>query len=84
VVFPLRRHRQARRLRIGKWRDFDALVINTGKDLLIPNMVKSAETYTAESGGSLGPSDGSAPGPGDYFVLYNSSVYGQADDNSLA
>jgi hypothetical protein len=68
--------------RIGRWSDFDALVRDTGKTTLIPNMVNPPETYTAESGGAPGPSGGSVPGPGDYFVFYDSSVYGQADDNS--
>jgi hypothetical protein len=59
--------------RIGTWADFEKLVVETGKDALIPNMAWPAETYS-----------GYAPKPGDYFLLYDSSVYGQADDHSPA
>jgi hypothetical protein len=59
--------------RIGAWKDFDKLATNVGKESLVPNMVKPAVTYT-----------GYTPKPDDYFVLYDSSVYGQKDDNSSA
>jgi hypothetical protein len=60
--------------RIGRWEDFEELVIDTGKDALIPNLQwPEAETYT-----------GYQPRPQDYFVFYDSSVYGQADDQSPA
>jgi hypothetical protein len=59
--------------RIGKWKDFTKLVIDTGKNKLFPNWKKeeSGETCT-----------GYVPDPEDYFVLYDGSVYGQTDDNS--
>jgi hypothetical protein len=57
--------------RIGAWEDFDKLVTNAGKGS--PNMAQPAITYT-----------GYTPKAGDYFVLYDSSVYGQKDDNSPA
>ncbi|MDR1250281.1 MAG: hypothetical protein LBK63_13395 [Treponema sp.] len=60
--------------RIGRWEDFEELVILPGKDALIPGLEwPGSETYT-----------GHKPGPGDYFLLYDSSVYGQADDHSPA
>jgi hypothetical protein len=63
--------------RIGKWEDFERLVIDTGKGALIPNLEQPPRTYTNQAGNDT-------PAPGDYFVLYDSSVYGQADDNSAA
>jgi hypothetical protein len=60
--------------RIGTWADFEKLVVDTGKDALIPGLEwPDSETYS-----------GYRPQPGDYFVLYDSSVYGQADDHSPA
>jgi hypothetical protein len=58
--------------RIGKWEDFERLVIKPGKLSLIPgidNKPLEAVTYT-----------GYKPNPNDYFVLYDSSVYGQQED----
>jgi hypothetical protein len=62
--------------RIGKWRDFKILVIDTGK--ISPDKVDylNAKTYPGEEGESYSPNDE------DYFVFYDSSVYGQKDDNS--
>jgi hypothetical protein len=73
--------------RIGKWSDFKKLVIDTGKIALVsgiydhveggdddPDNALKAKTYFA----------GAAPEDDDYFVLYDSSVYGQKDDNSPA
>jgi hypothetical protein len=59
--------------RIGKWKDFKALVEDQGKDALFPNLEK--ETYTGETGSNL-------PGDEDFFVLYDDTVYGQAEDNA--
>jgi hypothetical protein len=58
--------------RIGKWEDFDTVM---GAKLSQLHLDPSRETYTNESGSS-------APEKEDYFVFYDSSVYGQADDNS--
>jgi hypothetical protein len=57
--------------RIGKWKDFDSIA--GGKTALFPALEK--KTYTSESGSST-------PGPDDYFVLYDDTVYGQEDDSS--
>jgi hypothetical protein len=62
--------------RIGKWKDFKELVIDPGKISLIPGIGDdplNAKTCT-----------GYTPKDGDYFVLYDSSVYGQEDDNGSA
>ncbi|MDR3122154.1 MAG: hypothetical protein LBU16_00025 [Treponema sp.] len=61
--------------RIGKWKDFKTLVIDAGKEGLVLNW--EGKTYTDQSGSA-------EPGLDDYFVLYDSSVYGQADDSSPA
>jgi hypothetical protein len=58
--------------RIGKWKDFDQIMGT--KLLLLPDMDPSRETCTDESG-SFTPDDE------DYFLFYDSSVYGQQDDN---
>jgi hypothetical protein len=59
--------------RIGRWADFEELVIKPGKLSLIPNLagdpLNNAATYR-----------GGKPRPQDYFVLYDSSVYGQQED----
>jgi hypothetical protein len=57
--------------RIGKWDDFAALVEDSGKIDLFPGVVKP---YTAESG--------SPPVAGDYFVLYDDTVFGQTDSGT--
>jgi hypothetical protein len=56
--------------RIGKWKEFKRMVEDSGKDALFPNLSK--ETYTAETGSAL-------PYEEDFFLLYDDSVYGQAD-----
>ena len=58
--------------RIGKWKDFDEIMGT--KVLLLPRMDPSRETYTDVSGSFT-------PGDEDYFVFYDSSVYGQQDDD---
>jgi hypothetical protein len=58
--------------RVGKWKDFDAIMET--KLSLLPNLDPFRETYTDTSGSFL-------PGDEDYFVFYDSSVYGQQDDN---
>jgi hypothetical protein len=57
--------------RIGKWKDFDTVV--AGKTALFPNLER--KTYTTESGSDT-------PGDEDFFVLYDDTVYGQADDEA--
>jgi hypothetical protein len=57
--------------RVGKWKDFEELVVASGKERLIPNW--EDDTYT-----------GGPPDDEDYFVLYDGSVYGQEDDDSPA
>jgi hypothetical protein len=57
--------------RIGKMRDFDALVVKSGKGAFFPEMTTPPATY------------GSHPFTGDdYFVLYDDTVYGQRDDGT--
>jgi hypothetical protein len=60
--------------RIGKWKDFDAIMGT--KLALLPTMDPARETYTDTSGSF-------APGDEDYFVFYDSSVYGQQDDEAI-
>jgi hypothetical protein len=57
--------------RIGKWKDFETIM----GAKLSPFPDTPWETYTDESGSFV-------PDPEDYFVFYDGSVYGQADDNS--
>jgi hypothetical protein len=57
--------------RIGKWEDFPEMVEHSGKAALFPVMEK--KTYTAESGNDI-------PDNEDFFVFYDDTVYGQADD----
>jgi hypothetical protein len=60
--------------RIGTWSEFGDLMIETNKIDRIPGIGDdplNAVTYT-----------GYAPKPDDYFVFYDSSVYGQKDDTS--
>jgi hypothetical protein len=60
--------------RIGRWEDFEELVILPEKDALIPNLEwPGTRTYT-----------GYEPRPQDYFVLYDSSVYGQQEDGGAS
>lgn len=59
--------------RIGKWKDFKKLVEDSGKDALFPRMVK--ETYTTETGSNT-------PDGEDFFVMYDDTVYGQAEDDT--
>jgi hypothetical protein len=63
--------------RIGQWKDFKELVIDSGKIGLIPGI--GDDPLNAVTYGTRGK-----PDPEDYFVLYDSSVYGQKDDNSSA
>jgi hypothetical protein len=60
--------------RIGKWGDFDEIMGN--KVSLLPDMDPFRQTYTDKSG-SYEPKDE------DYFVFYDSSVYGQQDDEDI-
>jgi hypothetical protein len=55
--------------RIGKWKDFKALVEDSGKTALFPEMSRPSETY-----------DKTPFTDNDYFVFYDDSVYGQSDD----
>jgi hypothetical protein len=64
--------------RIGKWEDFDELVEDSGKTALFPDIKTPYQTYTGTSGGP----GSEFPGPADYFVLYDDTVYGQADSGS--
>jgi hypothetical protein len=57
--------------RIGKWEDFDDLVRNSGKISLFPNF--KPETY-----------HGNPFADDDYFIFYDDTVYGQADDTKPA
>jgi hypothetical protein len=54
--------------RIGVWSGFDAAA--GGKAALFPDAALPYRTCTAESGSAV-------PGAGDYFVLYDDTVYGQ-------
>jgi hypothetical protein len=56
--------------RIGKWGDFAAMMVATGKTALLPSLDPARVPYV-----------GGAPGPNDYFLFYDSSVYGQQDDS---
>jgi hypothetical protein len=56
--------------RIGRGSDFNTLVTNPGKAALFPNRETPEKTYT-----------GAAFTSGDYFVLYDDTVYGQAGDD---
>jgi hypothetical protein len=58
--------------RIGRWRDFDALM-GTDKLSLFPNLERS--TYTSQTGGNI-------PGADDFFVFYDDTVYGEQEDGS--
>jgi hypothetical protein len=53
--------------RIGKWKNFDSVM--GGKTALLPDLHEARETYV-----------GGAPGGEDFFLFYDSSVYGQQDD----
>jgi hypothetical protein len=58
--------------RIGRWEDFEKLVIKTGKNKLFPKLepeILDLKTYT-----------GYKPTSNDYFVFYDDTVYGQSDD----
>jgi hypothetical protein len=57
--------------RIGTWNEFNDLVINSEKAALFPNMTAP---YTSSTGESFVP--------GDYFVLYDDSVYGEKEDGT--
>jgi hypothetical protein len=62
--------------RIGAWSGrggFGELVEDSGKIALFPEAARPYQTYTDESGSS-------APAAGDYFMLYDDTVYGRTDD----
>ncbi|MDR0669139.1 MAG: hypothetical protein LBF95_03560 [Treponema sp.] len=58
--------------RIGTWENFWTMVEEKGKLTLFPQMA-FPYTYT------MYPAGGAGPVPGDYFVLYDDTVYGQTD-----
>jgi hypothetical protein len=60
--------------RIGKWKDFDTIM--GAKLALLPDLDPARETYTDGSGSY-------EPGDEDYFVFYDSSVYGQQGDEAI-
>jgi hypothetical protein len=62
--------------RIGTWGTFDTLVKNNGKIDLFPSLGTPYKTYTTESGGT------DTPAAGDYFVMYDDTVYGEGEDGS--
>jgi hypothetical protein len=67
--------------RIGIWNGrggFGELVVDSGKFVLFPARVTPYRTYTDESGGP----GSDIPAAGDYFVLYDDTVYGQTDDTA--
>jgi hypothetical protein len=56
--------------RIGKWKDFEKLVVDTGKNALFPAFDPSnPKTYGT----------GETPRDDDYFVFYDDTVYGQQE-----
>jgi hypothetical protein len=55
--------------RIGRWKDFDA-IMGAGKLSLFPNLQRS--TYTTQTGSNT-------PREHDFFVFYDDTVYGQND-----
>jgi hypothetical protein len=58
--------------RIGKWEDFERLVVDSKKTDLFPKFDSlNPETYGGES-----------PKDGDYFVLYDDTVYGEQANGS--
>jgi hypothetical protein len=56
--------------RIGKWGDFEKLIVDSGKITLFPNFYPVP--YAA----------GKAPRDEDYFVFYDDSVYGEGEDGT--
>jgi hypothetical protein len=61
--------------RIGKWKDFEKLIIDSGKNALFPNLKwPNAETYPDEFNSNYVPNDE------DYFVFYDDTVYGESED----
>jgi hypothetical protein len=59
--------------RVGKWRDFQELVVDTGKISLFPAFdLSDPKTYSA----------GETPRDDDYFVFYDDSVYGEREDGA--
>jgi hypothetical protein len=57
--------------RIGKMRDFDSLVTESGKGALFPGMARPPATH-----------DHYPFTANDYFVLYNDTVYGEREDGT--
>jgi hypothetical protein len=57
--------------RIGRWEDFTAMVVDSGKLAIFPNAMPPHVTYTG-----LTPASGNS-----YFVMFDDSVYGQGDDS---
>jgi hypothetical protein len=58
--------------RIGRWKDFDALM-GAAKLNLFPSLQRF--TYTSQTGSNI-------PGEDDFFVFYDDTVYGQSDDGT--
>jgi hypothetical protein len=57
--------------RIGRWKDFEELMVDSGKFVLFPDFNPSnPEAYAT----------GYAPQEGDYFVFYDDTVYGEQED----
>ena len=63
--------------RIGRWDRFEEMVEDSGKIALFPAVTTPYETYTDEAGPGS-----ETPGGGDYFVLYDDTVYGQTDSGA--
>jgi hypothetical protein len=55
--------------RIGKWEDFNALIVESNKGTLFPAMSVPYTTYTGTDFTDT-----------DYFVFYDDTVFGQSDD----
>ncbi|MDR1095861.1 MAG: hypothetical protein LBL31_05685 [Spirochaetaceae bacterium] len=58
--------------RIGRWSDFPALMEDTGKTGLFQNVTTPYQTCKTQD----------TPAPGDYFVFYDDTVFGQSDDDT--
>jgi hypothetical protein len=68
--------------RIGKWSDYPDMVVAAGKESLLKNIETSPyKTYGGGDGATAVFTPSSTP-PEDYFILYDSSVYGQSDDGA--
>ena len=69
--------------RIGRWGDFKELVIDSGKVALVPGIYDHVEGGDGDPDNALKARTytGYDPDDDDYFVLYDSSVYGQKEDD---